>query len=125
LFRGKNGLGGKDGLHIVFHHFPAKVRDFLHLFQNFIAVGFVGAEGFPEFDAVHFDPRPGFHIRLLSLERDLAQALNLRVLQAQVGSNSVAIKQRQQPLNPNPLSGLAPSVPPHPLAAGDARQAEE
>ena len=47
LFGGKNSLGREDRLHIVFHHLPAKVRDFLHLFQNFIAVGFVGAEGFP------------------------------------------------------------------------------
>jgi hypothetical protein len=47
LFGGKNSLGREERLHIVFHHFPAKVRDFLRLFQNFIALGFDGAEGFP------------------------------------------------------------------------------
>ena len=47
LLGGKDSLGREDCLHIVFHHLPAKVRDFLHLFQNFVALGFVGAEGFP------------------------------------------------------------------------------
>ena len=106
LLGGKNRLGRKDRLHKLFHHSPAKVRDFLHLFQNLIAVGFVGAEGFPEFDVSHFYLGPDFHISLLYLERDLTQPLHLRAFQAQVTSKSVAIKQSQQLLNPDAFPRL-------------------
>ena len=125
LFRGKNSFGREDGLHVVFHHFPAKVRDSLHPFQNFIVVGFVGAEGFPEFDLAHFYLRPGFYISLLRRQHDLAKALDLRTLQSQVSSSSVTIKQSQQSLGPEVVEGPAYSVPRHPLAAGDVHQAEE
>ena len=106
LLGGKDRLGRKDCLHILFHHSPAKVRDFLHLFQNLIAVRFVRAEGFPEVDAPDFYLGPDLHIRLLYLERDLAQSLHLCAFQAQVTSKSVAIKQSQELLNPDTFPRL-------------------
>ena len=58
---------------------------------------------------------------------DLAQALNLRVRQAQVNSDPVAVKQSQQPLNPKVISVFAQTVPPHPLVdpPADIPQAEK
>ena len=100
---------------------PAKVRDFLHLFQNFIAVGFVGAQGFPEFDAAHFYLGPGFHISLLCLNDDLAQALDLRARQAQVNpdrslsSRANSLSRRRRSRAPRKLFPDIPWLTPQPI----------
>jgi hypothetical protein len=100
---------------MAFHSLPAKVRDFLHLFQNLIAVGLLGSEGFPQFNAPHFYLALGFHVSLLGFHYDVAQALNLRVRQAQVISDPIAFEQSQQPLNAGAISLFPQTVPPRPL----------
>jgi hypothetical protein len=126
LFWGKDRLGREDRLHMAFHPLPAKVGDFLHLFQNLVVVRLVGSESFPQIDAAYFYLGPGFHVGLLGFHHDLAQALNLRVRQAQVISDPIALEQSQQALNAEAISVFPQTVPRRPLVGPPThiRQAE-